>query len=61
MSLVLAIGVCYHACLQKGRRDYREAVAEAFDDPCDVPDGADQILEEITRLDNCKSLMCYTT
>ncbi|XP_072046322.1 E3 ubiquitin-protein ligase rnf213-alpha-like [Amphiura filiformis] len=49
MSLVLAIGVCYHACLQEGRQDYRENVAEAFDDPCELPDGADQVLEEITR------------
>ena len=51
MSLVFAIGVCYHACLQEGRQDYREAVAKAFREPCVVPGGANQILLEITRLE----------
>ncbi|KAH3735719.1 hypothetical protein DPMN_042254 [Dreissena polymorpha] len=56
--LVLAIGVCYHACL-KTRRAYRETVAAEFIQPCLLPNGADQILQEIeccqeVFLDNVK-------
>ncbi|XP_072042938.1 E3 ubiquitin-protein ligase rnf213-alpha-like [Amphiura filiformis] len=49
LSLVLAIGVCYHACLQEGRPAYRDHVARAFTNPCYLFNGADQILEDITR------------
>ncbi|KAH3728508.1 hypothetical protein DPMN_054465, partial [Dreissena polymorpha] len=45
-SLVLALGVCYHACL-KTRDAYRKRVANAFSAPCQLQDGADQILQEI--------------
>ncbi|XP_052238404.1 E3 ubiquitin-protein ligase rnf213-alpha-like [Dreissena polymorpha] len=45
-SLVLALGVCYHACL-KSRAEYRATVAGAFSDPCPLHRGAVQILEEI--------------
>ncbi|XP_052243691.1 E3 ubiquitin-protein ligase rnf213-alpha-like [Dreissena polymorpha] len=56
--LVLAIGVCYHACL-KTRYAYRAAVAAEFKQPCPLPNGADQILQEIeccqeVFLDNVK-------
>ena len=49
MSLVLALGVCYHACLQKGRAGYRQAIARVFDEPCALPGGANQMQEEISR------------
>ena len=47
-SLVLALGVCYHACL-KNREQYREAVARYFTPPLLLPGGADQIEEEILK------------
>jgi hypothetical protein len=47
-SLVLALGVCYHACL-KNREEYREAVAGYFRRPLQLPRGADQIYEEIEK------------
>ena len=47
-SLVLALGVCYHACL-KNREQYREAVARYFTSPLLLPGGADQIEEEILK------------
>ncbi|XP_052086034.1 E3 ubiquitin-protein ligase RNF213-like [Mytilus californianus] len=50
-SLVLALGVCYHACLKK-RKEYRRTVARHFKTPLNLPAGADQIEEEIL---NCQS------
>jgi hypothetical protein len=47
-SLVLALGVCYHACL-KNRDEYREAVAGYFRPPLQLTGGADQIDEEISK------------
>ncbi|KAK3715936.1 hypothetical protein QZH41_016501 [Actinostola sp. cb2023] len=47
-SLILAIGVCYHAKLQD-REQYRRAVARAFKRPCALYGGADRILQEISR------------
>ncbi|KAK3585587.1 hypothetical protein CHS0354_036774 [Potamilus streckersoni] len=46
-SLVLALGVCYHACL-KNREEYREHVARFFKAPCNLPHGPDQIEQEIS-------------
>ncbi|XP_053396012.1 E3 ubiquitin-protein ligase rnf213-alpha-like [Mercenaria mercenaria] len=45
-SLILALGVCYHACL-KTREQYREFIAQYFAIPCKLPKGRGQILEEI--------------
>ncbi|XP_071137099.1 E3 ubiquitin-protein ligase rnf213-alpha-like [Mytilus edulis] len=47
-SLVLALGVCYHACL-KNREEYRETVATYFTQPLRLVGGADGIEEEISR------------
>ncbi|CAC5418278.1 RNF213 [Mytilus coruscus] len=47
-SLVLALGVCYHACL-KNREEYRETVAQYFRPPLQLPGGAEQIEEEIIK------------
>ena len=47
-SLVLALGVCYHACLQN-RQAYREYVAGHFVGSLELPNGAATILEEINR------------
>ncbi|KAJ8315842.1 hypothetical protein KUTeg_007992 [Tegillarca granosa] len=47
-SLILAIGVCYHACLRK-KEEYREAVAEHFAPPCKLVGGAAEINDIITR------------
>ncbi|KAL3881513.1 hypothetical protein ACJMK2_027945, partial [Sinanodonta woodiana] len=46
-SLVLALGVCYHACL-KNREEYRTHVAPFFRAPCNLPLGPDQIEQEIS-------------
>ncbi|KAL3881511.1 hypothetical protein ACJMK2_027943, partial [Sinanodonta woodiana] len=46
-SLVLALGVCYHACL-KNREEYRTHVAQFFRAPCNLPHGPDQIEQEIS-------------
>ncbi|XP_053396342.1 E3 ubiquitin-protein ligase rnf213-alpha-like isoform X2 [Mercenaria mercenaria] len=45
-SLVLAVGVCYHACL-KTRPEYRAHVAQYFRAPCELPGGEEQIKDEI--------------
>ncbi|XP_072028883.1 E3 ubiquitin-protein ligase rnf213-alpha-like isoform X2 [Amphiura filiformis] len=50
-ALVLALGVCYHARLQKGRGKFREHIAAMFQPPCVLPNGADQFLEVIS---NCQ-------
>ncbi|WAR07285.1 R213A-like protein [Mya arenaria] len=47
-ALILAIGVCYHACL-KTRQQYRQAVAGHFRQPCNLQGGEAQILDEIER------------
>ncbi|XP_022801884.1 E3 ubiquitin-protein ligase rnf213-alpha-like, partial [Stylophora pistillata] len=47
-ALVLAIGVCYHAKLQKRREGYRIAVAKSFKAPCILPGGQERILREIS-------------
>ncbi|WAR16700.1 R213A-like protein, partial [Mya arenaria] len=50
-SLILALGVCYHACL-KSRKMYRQAIEKHFKAPFCLRenDGADQILEEIEKV-----------
>ena len=45
-SLVLSLGVCYHACL-KTRDEYREYIAQHFRAPCALPGGPDQMEDEI--------------
>ncbi|XP_053396339.1 E3 ubiquitin-protein ligase rnf213-alpha-like isoform X2 [Mercenaria mercenaria] len=45
-SLILALGVCYHACL-KTRPEYRSHVARYFRAPCQLHGGEDQIRKEI--------------
>ncbi|KAK3585584.1 hypothetical protein CHS0354_036771 [Potamilus streckersoni] len=50
-SLVLALGVCYHACL-KNREDYRKHVAPFFRAPCHLPRGHDQIEKDISVCQN---------
>ncbi|PFX17552.1 E3 ubiquitin-protein ligase RNF213, partial [Stylophora pistillata] len=47
-ALVLAIGVCYHAKLQKRRERYRTEVTKSFKAPCLLPGGQEQILREIS-------------
>ncbi|XP_052808702.1 E3 ubiquitin-protein ligase rnf213-alpha-like isoform X1 [Mya arenaria] len=47
-ALILALGVCYHACL-KTRQQYRQAVAGHFRQPCNLQGGEAQILDEIER------------
>lgn len=49
-SLVLALGVCYHACLKK-RKEYRQAVSPHFVLPCPLPgpDPAELMLQEIEK------------
>ncbi|XP_072028224.1 E3 ubiquitin-protein ligase rnf213-alpha-like [Amphiura filiformis] len=49
MSLVLALGVCYHACLQTSRAAYRKAVSRVFKKSGSLPGGAAQMQEEISR------------
>lgn len=46
-SLVLALGVCYHACL-KNRDEYRECVVQHFQQPCE-PVTADAMEKDIIR------------
>ncbi|XP_077981891.1 E3 ubiquitin-protein ligase rnf213-alpha-like [Glandiceps talaboti] len=48
-SLILALGVCYHACLQDNRKAYREEVAQSFREPCELAGGGLQMLKEISR------------
>ncbi|XP_060604558.1 E3 ubiquitin-protein ligase rnf213-beta-like, partial [Ruditapes philippinarum] len=45
-SLILALGVCYHACLRK-RKGYRHYIAHFFRQPCELTNGGDQIKNEI--------------
>lgn len=47
-SLILALGVCYQARLQK-RDEFREEVAKAFRHPCLLPGGPERIEREISR------------
>lgn len=47
-SLILALGVCYHACL-KSRPEYRQHISRFFRVPCQLPGGDDQIKDEIER------------
>lgn len=48
-SLVLAIGVCYHARLQD-REDFEQRVAAQFSSPLALPGGAQQFRDEIKLL-----------
>nr|XP_034331576.1 E3 ubiquitin-protein ligase rnf213-alpha [Crassostrea gigas] len=47
-SLVLALGVCYQACL-KNREEFREEIVREFRPPCVLPKGPDQMADIITR------------
>ncbi|XP_063403574.1 E3 ubiquitin-protein ligase rnf213-alpha-like [Mytilus trossulus] len=51
-SMVLALGVCYHACL-KNREEYRDTVSKYFIQPLHLVGGADGIQDEISR---CQSV-----
>ncbi|XP_072028880.1 E3 ubiquitin-protein ligase RNF213-like [Amphiura filiformis] len=46
-ALVLALGVCYHARLQKGRAQFRKHIAAMFKPPCVLLGGPDQIIDVI--------------
>jgi hypothetical protein len=49
-SLILALGVCYHACLQEETRvAYRDHIAKFFQQPCTLPEGATSLFDEISR------------
>ncbi|XP_053396356.1 E3 ubiquitin-protein ligase rnf213-alpha-like [Mercenaria mercenaria] len=45
-SLILSLGVCYHACL-KNRKQYRHYIARSFKLPCALTNGGEQIKAEI--------------
>lgn len=47
-ALILALGVCYHACLQTKRKEYRIRVCKAFADPLQLPYGQLTMEEEIS-------------
>ncbi|XP_062573652.1 E3 ubiquitin-protein ligase rnf213-alpha-like, partial [Saccostrea cucullata] len=53
LSLIMAIGVCYHACLMD-RKSYRDYVSESFQEPCQLSGGPDRILHEINR---CQTIL----
>ena len=46
--LVLALGVCYHACLEN-REEYRLHIQGHFVKPLRLPGGAETIFQEINR------------
>lgn len=46
-ALVLALGVCYHACLEK-RQEYRNFIANYFTQPCVLSNGGETILQNIS-------------
>ncbi|XP_033105070.1 E3 ubiquitin-protein ligase RNF213-like [Anneissia japonica] len=46
-ALVLALGVCYHACLDEKREYFRDAVAESFSAPLNLYGGSERIYREI--------------
>ncbi|XP_060597666.1 E3 ubiquitin-protein ligase rnf213-alpha-like [Ruditapes philippinarum] len=50
-SLILALGVCYHACL-KTRAQYRKYIAPSFKRPCLLHEGPEQIFKEIDCCQN---------
>ncbi|XP_052217509.1 E3 ubiquitin-protein ligase rnf213-alpha-like [Dreissena polymorpha] len=45
-SVILALGVCYHARL-KDRRAFRATIAKSFNRPFELPGGAHRMLQEI--------------
>lgn len=45
-SLILALGVCYHACLQN-RDQYRHHMSRYFLPPCTLNEGPETLLDEI--------------
>lgn len=54
-SLVLALGVCYHARLQE-RTDFEEGVVAKFTKPLALPGGAQQFRHEIKRCTGYKHM-----
>ncbi|XP_071951998.1 E3 ubiquitin-protein ligase rnf213-alpha-like [Antedon mediterranea] len=46
-ALVLALGVCYHACLDKKREEFRKTVAKSFKNPLNLRGGHTTIYREI--------------
>lgn len=48
ISLVLALGVCYHASLQK-REEFRKEIAPLLLKPFSLPEGSKQMLMIIER------------
>lgn len=47
-SLVLALGVCYDACL-KNRKEFRKYIVNKFKFPFVLPRGSDEMTDIITR------------
>ena len=47
-SLILALGVCYHACLQEKREEFRDNVCEMFENDMELVLGPNTIKEEIS-------------
>lgn len=57
-SLVLALGVCYHACLQPRKRsDFRRVISSHFRHPLALPNGDRQMLDEIEQ---CQQLIIHS-
>lgn len=48
VSLVLALGVCYHASLKK-REEFRKEITPMFLNPFFLPEGSKQMLKIIER------------
>ncbi|XP_077980129.1 E3 ubiquitin-protein ligase rnf213-alpha-like [Glandiceps talaboti] len=46
-ALILALGVCYHSCLQTERQHFREEISRHFVEPFTLPNGSEQFLHEI--------------
>ena len=60
-SLILALGVCYHACLEK-RNEYRHHVAPYFNPPCRLPRGEEDLICIIDRsVVNCRVIYFIST
>ena len=47
-SLILALGVCYHAGLQDKREEFREMVSEHFEGPFELVNGPSTFEKEIS-------------
>ncbi|XP_071956942.1 E3 ubiquitin-protein ligase rnf213-alpha-like [Antedon mediterranea] len=52
-ALILALGVCYHACLDKKREDFRKTISRSFKYPLNLHGGHETIYKEI---DSCQDI-----